>query len=38
MNASKLTQADLVVLSLLLEQPMHGYDKDYYPDHCVNTN
>ena len=26
MSVSKLTQADLVVLSLLLEQPMHGYD------------
>lgn len=26
MSVSKLTQADLVVLSLLLEQSMHGYD------------
>lgn len=26
MSVLKLTQADLVVLSLLLERPMHGYD------------
>ncbi len=26
MESPKLTQADLVVLSLLLERPMHGYD------------